>query len=353
MKRVFSLILGVALVFSACNKEAEEGGLKSGAQDVPKAVDVKNILATHGDCIADFHDAGYNQAWFNSFGKKLNGSGKHVVAENIYFEKHGNDTRLYFLEGAKGIVTVAYKNGNYFAFFNFTASCLAGNAIFFDGKIYSNLAWEYEEEKDTTIPEVNIGLIGWYPHSGTVMQTSFYWINLKPGQCIDWEEVDAAYAEWMAKGGLKPARPTWVTSGFNSFAFNEEDGLCFEDITLGQLEAYYRAYYIDPGYVVCDGDKCDECGLGCECGEFGCSNGPCECAPVTPPVVCEDGYVKNAQGNCVLDVWNPNRPPVEARRCQNRQGSGMFCNCCAATNGYEWRNGQWRSCEGNNCNSNN
>jgi len=278
-KRILSFVAGVALVvgFSACEKEVDESGLKKA--DLTKAVDVKTIKATHPDCAIDYDNAGYDQAWFNKFGKQLNGSGIHPVATGIEFEKKGNDTWLRFDEGAKGTVTVAYKNGNFFAFMKFDAACVEKNVVYFDGKIYSVLRWDYEEEKDVTIPEVNIGLIGWYPHSGTVMQTSFHWINLKPGQCIDWEEVDAAFDAWMAKGGLKPARPTWVTSGFHSFAFNEEDGLCFEDITLGQLEAYYRAYYIDPGYVVCEGKKCDVCGKGCECGEFDCSNGPCICAP--------------------------------------------------------------------------
>ena len=249
-KRILSFVAGVALVigFSACEKEVEEGGLKS-AQDVKKAVDVKTILATHGDCIGDFNDAGYNQAWFNSFGKKLNGSGKHNVAENIYFEKKGNETYLYFLEGAEGIVTVAYKNGNYFAFFNFDAACLAGEAIFFDGKIYSNLAWNYDDGKEAETPViVRIGFIGYYLFEGNVLSTSPFWMPLEPGQCFDWDFVDAEYAKWMEQGGLEPDRSVWQTSGYASFTFEDGAGLCHGDFNVGQLEDYYKAYFVDPGY---------------------------------------------------------------------------------------------------------
>jgi len=148
MNRLFLYVFAVALLFTACAKDAlqDESALKS-AQNIAKAVDVKTILATHGDCIADFNDIGYDQQWFNRFGKQLNGSGFHKVDNGVNFEKKGNDTWLHFDEDNNaGIVTVAYKNGNYFAFFNFDAQCLAGQSIYFDGKIYSVLRWDYDPD---------------------------------------------------------------------------------------------------------------------------------------------------------------------------------------------------------------
>jgi len=67
---------------------------------------------------------------------------------------------------------------------------------------------------------------------------------------IDWDAVDAAYADWVAKGGLAPKRDTWQTSGYSSFTFEDYAPLGFGDFTLGQLESYYKAWYVDPGYVL-------------------------------------------------------------------------------------------------------
>jgi hypothetical protein len=71
---------------------------------------------------------------------------------------------------------------------------------------------------------VNLGFIGWYIHESrpeAPMQTSFYWQTLNEGDTIDWDAVDAAYAEWVAGGGLAPDWETGIrTSGPASFLFN-------------------------------------------------------------------------------------------------------------------------------------
>jgi len=97
---------------------------------------------------------------------------------------------------------------------------------------------------------VNLGFIGYYLNEGNVLSTSIHWQNLEEGDCIDWDAVDAAYADWVAQGGLAPKRELWQTSGFASFTFEDYEGLCFEDFNIGQLESYYKAYYVDPGYIL-------------------------------------------------------------------------------------------------------
>jgi len=101
------------------------------------------------------------------------------------------------------------------------------------------------------VANVNLGFIGYYLYDGKVMSTSFYWQKLTEGDMIDWDAVDVAYDAWVAQGGLVPDRETgWLTSGFASFTFDDYDNLGFDDFTLGQLEGYYKAYYVDPGYLL-------------------------------------------------------------------------------------------------------
>ena len=112
-----------------------------------------------------------------------------------------------------------------------------------------------EKEIEVTPMIVNLGFIGYYEHSGTVMSTSIHWQNLEEGDMVDWDAVDAAYATWIAQGGLAPDRTLWQTSGFASFTFADYATLGFGDFNIGQLEGFYKAYFVCPGYVLPqDGD---------------------------------------------------------------------------------------------------
>ena len=97
---------------------------------------------------------------------------------------------------------------------------------------------------------VHLGFIGYYVNDGKIMNTSFYWQDLKEGDSIDWNGVDAAYADWVAQGGLEPDRTQWLTSGYASFTFDDYANIGFGDFNIGQLEDYYKSYYVDPGYKV-------------------------------------------------------------------------------------------------------
>jgi len=166
---------------------------------------------------------------------------------------------------------------------------------------------------------INLGFIGYYVHSGIVMSTSIHWQNLeKEGDMINWNAVDAAYDAWVAQGGLAPKRDLWQTSGYASFTFADYAALGYGDFSISQIESYYLAYYVDPGYVLvcecpdcvcggkegegCDRDgcksctcctcaNCDGCGgtKGEGCGGFGCRE--CDCkAPVVK-------WCENCEGN--------------------------------------------------------
>ena len=98
---------------------------------------------------------------------------------------------------------------------------------------------------------VNLGFIGYYMNNDKVLSTSFYWQNLEEGQCVDWNAVDAAYAEWIAKGGLEPNRENgWKTSGYAPLYFDDYESICQDFFTPAQLESYYLSYYVNPGYVI-------------------------------------------------------------------------------------------------------
>ena len=97
---------------------------------------------------------------------------------------------------------------------------------------------------------VNLGFIGYYLFNDTVLSTSIHWQYLEQdGDMIDWDAVDAAYDAWVAQGGLVPARDLWQTSGYASFTFEDYAAKGYGDFTEGQIEGYYLAYYLDPGYT--------------------------------------------------------------------------------------------------------
>jgi len=153
---------------------------------------------------------------------------------------------------------------------------------------------------------VNLGFIGYYLFDGNVLSTSIHWQLLNDGDMIDWDAVDAAYAAWVAQGGLAPERAIWQTSGFASFTFGDYEALGFGDFDIGQLENYYKAYYVCPGYLLPVEEPEYECADFCE-GECGlCLNCyDCECDFTGDfsglPVVnkgCENCQGNNANRRC-------------------------------------------------------
>ena len=96
---------------------------------------------------------------------------------------------------------------------------------------------------------IDLGFIGYYVNNGKVLSTSFYWQKLQEGDMIDWDAVDAAYAGWVAQGGLEPKRDQWKTSGPATFTFDDYAKIGHGDFSLGQMETFYLAFFVSPGYV--------------------------------------------------------------------------------------------------------
>lgn len=171
---------------------------------------------------------------------------------------------------------------------------------------------EEVEEKDEAKPiEVALGFIGHYLHDGRVLTTSFYWQTLNAGDMIDWDAVEAAYAAWVAIGGLAPDTANgWRTSGFGSFAFADGAEIGHGDFSEAQLEGYYRAYFVATGYVLpvvvtfdcdfCEDEGCCECDCDCVYTCAGCTNnsGANRCRDCFPG--CE-----NCEGNSRRCAGNP------------------------------------------------
>jgi hypothetical protein len=124
-----------------------------------------------------------------------------------------------------------------------------------DGKIAAgitetiNLIPEVKKIVVNIPPVINLGFIGHYVYDGKVMSTSIHWQELNMGDIIDWLAVDAAYSKWVSDGGLAPDRLVWHTSGPAPFTFEDYAEIGFDDFTLGQLEQYYKAYYVATGYI--------------------------------------------------------------------------------------------------------
>ncbi|MCL2509677.1 MAG: hypothetical protein FWF07_01175 [Methanomassiliicoccaceae archaeon] len=98
-------------------------------------------------------------------------------------------------------------------------------------------------------PAIEVGFIGYYVNDGKVMSTSIFWQEILPGGSIDWAAVDAEYADYVALGYLAPLKDTCVTSGAASLSFTWGDAIGYSDFTSGQLETYYGAFYVDPGFI--------------------------------------------------------------------------------------------------------
>jgi len=226
-KSLFFSVVALALILSACSKETDY-----------LSIDQKAIS---------------NQQEFKSwFGTDFNGSGTVIIAEGITLTKKGNETWLRFEAGyTKGELQIAVKSGNSFELFTWDTTFDGLEDFFFDGKKYSNLKYNFVGAVPVAEPvAVNLGFIGYYLYDGNALSTSFYWQALTEGDMIDWDAVDAAYAEWVGQGGLAPDRTLWQTSGYASFTFEDYAAIGYGDFTEGQLEGYYLEYYVDPGYVL-------------------------------------------------------------------------------------------------------
>jgi len=121
---------------------------------------------------------------------------------------------------------------------------------------------------------VNLGFIGHYFHPSRPvelgpMTTSFFWMTLNEGDLIDWAAVEAAYAGWVAQGGLVPDFSVgWQSSGFAPLFFEHGAAIGHGDFSYPQLEGFYRAYFVATGFIlpyVCD--VCDICGECPDCGD--------------------------------------------------------------------------------------
>ena len=136
----FSSMLALMLLFSACNSDYLDGDgimIKSGESGLP--VFQSNCHTTYKEAIKEQKD-------FNAWGTQFKGSGTVVIAEGITLTKKGNETWLEFEPGcAEGTFSIAYKSGNYFDVYEWvtTNECVQGLKVFFDGKTYSVLRYDF------------------------------------------------------------------------------------------------------------------------------------------------------------------------------------------------------------------
>jgi len=137
-----------------------------------------------------------------------------------------------------------------YASFTFEDYAEVGYADFTNGQLESFYQQFYLDPGYIYYPPINLGFIGYYLFDGIAMSTSFYWQELNAGDSIDWDAVDAAYADWVAGGGLAADRTLWQTSGYASFTFEDYAEVGYTDFTGGQLESYYQQFYVDPGYIL-------------------------------------------------------------------------------------------------------
>ena len=121
---------------------------------------------------------------------------------------------------------------------------------------------DIDEPDPEPVIEINIAFVGWYPNPDpdilTPLQTSIHWQFLtEEGDEIDWSLVDAAYADWAAKGGYAiPANAVFSSSGALPLNFARGATIAYGTFTPQQREAYYSqeagkvVIYLDPGYVL-------------------------------------------------------------------------------------------------------
>jgi len=268
--KIFSVAVALAFVFSACNKdlpdasEVSEGGVKA------KAVSGLVWNGASDKAVAADIDAVANDTRKNASGAKITSNAHSADFPGIYFIWDSKQKDNGYLKVDAAVFdkysgfTLTSKESN--TYWDFAISVQDGQEqtadncyVFFIPRAQNNkninmvFVSDYVEKVEQVV--VNLGFIGYYLFEGEVFSTSIHWQNLeKDGDCIDWDAVDAAYDAWVAQGGLVPDRTLWQTSGFASFTFEDYAGLCFGDFNIGQLESYYKAYYVDPGYVLPEED---------------------------------------------------------------------------------------------------
>jgi len=173
---------------------------------------------------------------------------------------------------------------------------------------------------------VDVGFIGHYLHNGNVLTTSFFWITLNEGDTIDWSAVEAAYADWVARGGLAPDFTVgWQSSGFAPLFFAHGAEIGHGDFSFDQLEGFYRAYFLATGFVLPVVYNC------AECQDAGCCACDCQCPP---PYVCEHNCPVCCDELCV--VCRPGCEDCEGNNVNNRcDGSGCAGNGTGAPGGNQ------------------
>ena len=104
-----------------------------------------------------------------------------------------------------------------------------------------------EIEERPLVGQIHFGLIGHYFHNGRMLSTSFYWMTLSPGDMVNWDDVDAAYEDWVSRGGLWPDTTTaWRTAGSVSLTFDYREEIGHYHFTEGRLEPSYSMFFMSP-----------------------------------------------------------------------------------------------------------
>jgi len=264
--RIFSVaVVALAFLFSACNKDVPD----QIADEDATGTNIKGYVAPL-DKTVGFGDMGpfefgtYEGISNNNF-SKLGGTTIQNVNKLPFGDlatdgftitgKKDQDIVIKFADNAAKLgdeysVAVKYTaNQGVSVAFSFNADACAGQefSLSYNGNTefalikVAGFSWREEVV-------VHLGFIGYYCFEGNVLSTSPYWQDIKKGEKIDWKAVDAAYADWVKKGGLAPGT-TYQTSGAGSYTFEYGDPIGFDDFNEGQLEGYYKAYYVDPGYL--------------------------------------------------------------------------------------------------------
>jgi len=112
------------------------------------------------------------------------------------------------------------------------------------------------------VQPIELGFIGYYLHEGEVRSTSIFWLTLYEGAYIDWDVVEGEYQDWVNRDGLEPDFATgWRSSGSAPITFDHMDAIGHSDFTDGQLEGFYLAHYVTPGFILPDDIQSIELGL--------------------------------------------------------------------------------------------